>query len=859
MSNLTTLQVCTYNEQTHVYTSVFDLNDRVTTFLVTTHLDQPKKVQVRNFNIRTPGQPISRFQYQNRHVQLSVNLHGASTTALLTTIRSLLSAIEKPPYFLRIMLPQGTQYSYIQVRAIAHNIPTETMPLLAGVIRQVQLDFECAPFFAGDWQTLQNLVANPGFEATGNISPTVFNDNYATINAYTTVSGSAPTVSANAMTVAVNSIITFGSQAWGPFASWTFRFQYQTNLNLSAFYHFNSPGNYIMATMNNNALSIVSVTGNVSTTLLTAGFSSFSAGGYYWAVLRHMPNESQLPQNLHLEIYGDSSGVMGAQIAQITGVTSANASWLTGPMGFAPGGVGVVLGGVASNDSVVTLFGPAPWSYNSAGTGWASGVWDRSYSNNYQGGPVNSLGAARVDFCAQGTAEGYWRSWNNTSAATVKQTASPCQGSTTYSFSAWTRSTGLSAGAKTYLLIYWFDNTGTVISGAYEVTLTGNNTYWTQMTGTITTASNAAYLGMILMAYDGTAGASANASIWFDNAQIWLTSLNAAMPYCETTFETAPATMVLSGLLGDVPAPTLLSIGTLPNGGSIAANHSISAYIGRKSAISNNMPMVCSAQSGSLNGGTIAQIVDATASNNVTLQYRTVGAVPMTVQGTAGDVVGVYHLFARIRMYDSTFATQTAQITIYETPNLWSGDMTQVRGYAQSPVITPWTGNLMQVIDCGLLTLPPFAKATEANLSGIYETPFIAIPNTTNGVDVDWLALVPVDTEIAIAQFSTAGMSVSLTGWVWLYFDGTWQMQGQGSSISWSLETAAAPDVALAGGGPGAATGSVPIPNGDGGVWVDPSISSGVNQFVVVLTDDLANVLPLATQVEYQPLYLYPR
>src|SRR5262249_44735419 len=141
------------------------------------------------------------------------SLRGANTAAMLTALHAqLLSAIESPPYVIRLALPAAAAYSYLDVVKVEHDIPADPILFLNKALIGITIAFECAPFLRGDRQILSNLAINPGFEApTGGTGaaaaspPVGFSDSMANVNAYTVVSGSAPTTGpANAYTDIVN-------------------------------------------------------------------------------------------------------------------------------------------------------------------------------------------------------------------------------------------------------------------------------------------------------------------------------------------------------------------------------------------------------------------------------------------------------------------------------------------------------------------------------------------------------------------------------------------------------------------------------------------------------------------------------
>src|SRR6185312_8106244 len=148
-ATISTLQVGSYNSVTDAFTQVLDLNDRVTYFIRPggATLSQPTKVYARSSNIRAPGERIAAAQYQNRHLTVALNLRATTTTGLIAACRALISAIERPPYALRIALPASTQFSYADVVAVKHTIPSDPQQILSGAIVQCEIDFECRPGF----------------------------------------------------------------------------------------------------------------------------------------------------------------------------------------------------------------------------------------------------------------------------------------------------------------------------------------------------------------------------------------------------------------------------------------------------------------------------------------------------------------------------------------------------------------------------------------------------------------------------------------------------------------------------------------------------------------------------------------
>src|SRR6185437_5954061 len=86
--------------------------------------------------------------------------------------------------------------------------------------------------------------------------------------------------------------------------------------------------------------------------------------------------------------------------------------------------------------------------------------------------------------------------------------------------SAWVKTSGLAGSGSVALTVREWDASGASLRQTTVQTLTGNQANWTQLSGTVTTGVNTAFVDVILLAMD-TTSASANAIIWFDNAQCW--------------------------------------------------------------------------------------------------------------------------------------------------------------------------------------------------------------------------------------------------------------------------------------------------------------------------------------------------
>jgi hypothetical protein len=134
--------------------------------------------------------------------------------------------------------------------------------------------------------------------------------------------------------------------------------------------------------------------------------------------------------------------------------------------------------------------------------------------------------------------------------------------------------------------------------------------------------------------------------------------------------------------------------------------------------------------------------------------------------------------------------------------------------------------------------------------------------------------LLPVDGSLVLGVVNNPGNGpAAVSGqWLWVYLDGLLSNRagaGDGPAWSYSLEALPLANPGHGGGGPGTqSTGSINVNSAaDGALLLDPSLTlsgpgaafGGINQMAAVVYDQNAAVLPLYAEVQYSPLYLYPR
>ncbi len=645
-----------------------DLNDGVTFTLLDGELDlaPPPRELALTGNARTPGERAARALYRhNRRVGARLILGPmASASDLAAVIRALVAWVDAPPALPITLLwqaPGAASPVYLDVVGAAHSVPASEREWLALQVEPVELVFVTRPGMRGDRVTLQNLVMNAGFGAPSGPGVSVFSDSFATVNAYTVASGSAPSASASVMTMPAGSIVTYGSAAWGALNTLRVRFQWQTGLIARFFFHFTNGANYLSCNITNGAsgMALSHAIGGAITSLASAT-AALTSGSWYWVTLTQFPSVAGNPPLVAATLNADSGGALGAQLVALGPVATADAATaLSGKAGFQASGASLAVGGAFAGVLSVSLFGPGGWIFQPATTGdtpsgQSAGAWEQSGANTYGGGPVASTGAARIDLPPAGTVDACWRLYTGGSPTGALSAIPVSAAGDTLQASAWMKSAGLSAGASTRLYLTEYDASGTQLRQTLLQSLAGDQASWTRLSGSIATGANTAYADLMLRVVDiGVAGESAGATVWFDNAQCWdQTATGAAtMPYCELRFPQAPAQLLVSGLLGDLPAPAAALIGTYlaswPLGSSLTW-----ALARRGSASAAALLVGGSAGYQPANpGGATPSIAAALDSASYGGYYLTTtlgaGFNPRAFSFAPGDMLGVYHLFGR--------------------------------------------------------------------------------------------------------------------------------------------------------------------------------------------------------------------
>lgn len=666
----------------------------------------------------------------------------------------------------------------------------------------------------------------------------------------------------------------FGSPAWGPLAQWQFRFQYPTAGAFNAIFHWTNAQNYLYLLIDGGQMALHHVAGGADFAIAST-VATLTGTHWYWVQVTSFP--AALPNyapQVAASLFLDNAGVIDAVVANLgpkpvhDGTTA-----LSGTCGWAVNSVGALhIGGNFANVQQVALFGPGGWGFTSSqGTAPGSGAWDSVHG--YAGGAVASAYAGRIDMPPAGTCQAEWQSCPSGSGVGGSQVRGVAltPGQTVY-VAMWAQSQGLSANAQIRLETQELDASGNYLRNGAYVQMNGNQAAWVQLLGNWVVGANAAYANIICRVNDqAVPGESANGWVLFDNVQCWPGTLGATMPYCELRFPNAPGQVVLTGLVGDVPAPAMLAVGILPNAGSMAAGGSLALYAGRRSVATFAGRFVGSTTLGLPNDGSSTLFAsDPGTYGGYRTEFRTLSSsfAPFAVSDQTANLLGVYHLFLRSRILDVSATTMNLQAIVYQVLSSWVGNVgkTDRLGLYQSPFTFPWSANnVWTLTDAGQVAIPPAPMAPMTDPTQIMTTAIAQDTSSSTGLDADWWALLPVDGECLAASWLNNTTGVTLSGWVWGYLDGlSHQATGQ-STTTWSLEAAAAPNIAHAGGGPGALTQNAPAinPVGDSVPLVDPTLSTlggqGINQWVIIATDNQANPLAMACRVVYAPLWLMVR
>jgi hypothetical protein len=885
--------------------AALDLNDGQTFTLVSPEgleLAPPPRTLVQAGNIRTQGERATKAIYRhNREAVCHLILGpGSSYASFVASVRQLLLWLNAPPSVpvtLQWQPPSASAPVYLDVVGCAHELSTDEDQWLRLQLEPISIVFVVRPGLRGDRVTLSNLLVNPGMGQGSGPGVKVFDDSFANVNAYAVVSGGNPSVAANVMTIANGSVLTFGSPNWGAVNTWTVRFQFATGLTGIFLVHYTNGSNDLHVSISGTQLVIKQKIAGVGQTVGTAQTIALTNGTWYWLQVTQFPTSPSTsvngnPPDIQATLFNDNAGALGAQIAQVAAAPAFDSvTSLSGVMGFNPQGAAMNIGGAFAGVHTVTLFGPGGWTFNGgSGTGVASGAWEQSTANTLPipQSPVTSFGALRVDLPPAGTVIAVWNNGDLSSAGSIQQTGvSVFAPGNTLQIATWLKAQAVSVSCSFYFQVNEYDSTGAFLRQTQHTMATGAVASWTQYTWSLTTGANCAYVVVGLGVQDTVAGASANDTVWWDNAQVWNQSTTGVaaggMPYCELRFSQSPAQLLVSGLLGDLPTPAQLALGTFL--ANWAKGSTLGYAIGRRGSYAASFQGAAPSIGvfNTMFSPQATPVLDATSYGGYYVKAtvnNSTGWNPRAFSPKATDALGVYHLLTRYRTQDATPAGVQVRVRTEENLDPWYAAVATLRsiGTYWGPYVSPLAaGNVWTVCDAGQAALPPFARGALRDDSQMYEIPRPEWVGTTGGGaegDSSWMALLPVDGSLLagiVNNPANNGIAAVTNQWLWSYFDGLLTSRaaaGDGPGWTYSLEGL----VALAspghgGGGAGTqGTGNINVNSAaDPSLTLDPSLvggagqSGGINQMVGYIADSAGAVLPLHAEIQYSPLYLWPR
>lgn len=903
--------------------NVLDLNDGATFVLVSPdglEIPPPPRTVGLTGNVRTQGERASRGIFRaNREARISVILGPmANYAALVAAVRSLLAWVTAPPQYpvaLKWQPPSASSPVYLDVVGATCSIPEDEGDWLRLQLEPIEIVCVCRPGMRGDRVTLQNLVMNPGFQAGSGLGVLAFSDPFNNADAYTVVSGSAPSVSANVLTIPPHTQLAFGSPSWGALNIWQCRFQWPGSGQLNFMLHYQSASQVFYVALTGTQLDLIDTVGGTAHTQANVG-CTLTSGNWYWIRITQFPTApSGAPCSVQATVFTDTGpGSVGAQVATFQQPSYGSSGARLGQPQISTAAATVNIGGAYPLVHTVSLFGPGAWSFTgllNTGSSFSvcSGGWEQSVANCFSGGPAQSFGAARIDLPPTGFVQAQWYGLNvNPTTGSGPQgsalIAVPVGAGHVYNASVWVRSSGLSAAAVINLGFNEYDSTGAFLRVSPALaTLTGNQPTWTQLVyASYVPGSNTSYVAPILRITDTSAsGASANGTVWFDNTLCWdVTSVGmtpasgpGSMPYCELRFLQSPAQLLVSGILGDLPAPTALLWGTYL--GSWPYGGTLSYAVGRRGQVSATAQLV----------GASVGWFDSSRGPPVATPYLDTGSYggfyvqadanggwnPRAFSFHPADCLGVFHLLERFKTAESlaNLGNITERVVMQTKSNAWYGVYPETDQLAEfyGAFLTPLTvSNAWQVVDGGQVAIPAFAQGALTDPTQNYLSPRQQwADNNTDGPlsSANWQLLLPVDGSLVlgVANNPTNASVPVVTEWVWVYLDGLAVNTGVpaqpgspgGGNVAWTYSLEVGPTAAPAhgAGGPGTqTTGLINVNSGaDPYLSLDPTLtlaplgagtlSGGINQMGAYVADQAGTVLPFVADIVYSPLYLYPR
>lgn len=706
---------------------------------------------------------------------------------------------------------------------------------------------------------------------------------------------------ANSMSLPAAAQVAFGSPAWGALNTWQVRFRWVTGLTASWYLHYTDANNFLKVDVSSAAsgYAITQTIAGVAHVLASATIVP-THEAWYWLQVTQFPTVPGDAPFVQASLFYDDAGAIGSAVTNgaLGPVATFDAvTALVGRPQIAASGAALAIGGNFASVHTVSLFGPGGWYLSNAGTGLVSAAWEGAQqlgasgttANTYPSGPVTSYGAGRIDVTPAGTLDARLSTWDGTGAgAGAAQYGIPTAQNHVLGLAlAYKTTAGLSATSAVNLLIIEYNSSGTLLTTGTKAILSGvAQTAWTAYSGTYTVSNAAtAYVRLQLQVSDSTAN-SANATVWFDNVQLWDQTANGGqttMGYCELRSNQSPAQLLVSGLVGDVPAPATVAFGTYFNIAGVT-NAPYSFLIGRRSYATSGVQLVAPVTD-TFAPGSPTPVLDSTSYGGLYVKWTSPNSgtvyTPYLFNGRPADYQGVAALF--VRLYSSetagtniskvtTSAVSMTQAAAWEQP-VNSGVIYDT--YVAPSVAGLTTQNTWTLVNAGMLPLPSFARSNATDLSQNYQTVALNLNDSNAGptvMRINWGMLLPNDGGAIRGQVQyTGNINGASNMWNWYYIDASPAQGGIVPITAFSYETAALANITHAAGGVGVPPTSVPdatvsiIPTGDPYLTLNPqpptnALSvSGVNQFGALLTDASNNVINFVASLSYTPRYLDPR
>jgi hypothetical protein len=280
---------------------------------------------------------------------------------------------------------------------------------------------------------------------------------------------------------------------------------------------------------------------------------------------------------------------------------------------------------------------------------------------------------------------------------------------------------------------------------------------------------------------------------------------------------------------------------------------------------------------------TITAALDSASYGGYYLSFllTSAGFNPRCFSFAAADMLGVYHLFSRAWTAESgaNLANVMTRVVTQQRSQAWFGQSNgsdQIRAYNGLYSAPLTNGSAWMAVDSGQVNGPALPSGALVDPTQNFLTPRSQWEDLTGGgatFHAGWQALILVDGSLLLGVLNNPsnGVGTVTTSWLWQYIDGLLTTRGgpgNGPASTYSVEAVSLQAAAHSGGGPGTQnTGALNINMGaDPFLTLDPQQAAvsaagtfagvlGTNQLAGFITDTAGDVLPLACDLIYTPLY----